>query len=127
MSKIHERLNKWFYDRASEDKLPPFSCYSSYHEPGEGEHKMIQIFLDNLEKIPFKHKDGYHMLASQDSDILMLGMTIPLKNVVFWREDRETEAKTNNITPELYSIDISFRSRIVSRIISGITSMKISS
>lgn len=105
MENIHKSLKKWFYQRASEDKLPRFASYSSFHEPGEGEHKMVQMLMNsNLYKD--QHPDGMHMLCGQDSDLLMLGTLIPFKNVVHYREDREKEALSGNIEADMFMVDM---------------------
>lgn len=107
MENIHQRLQKWFYDKASSDSLPRFSVYSSFHHPGEGEHKMIQILVQNLDKIYHgKTPTGMHLVCGQDSDLTMLGSLIPLKNVAHYREDRDTEAKTGVPDYDLIMMDL---------------------
>lgn len=106
MEKIHLELKKWFYDRAQESKLPRYSSYSSHHEPGEGEHKMIEIFYRISENIYRKQDpDGLHIICGQDGDLLMLGPLIPYKNVVHYREDRDEEAKTGSPSAVMVMVD----------------------
>lgn len=107
MEKIHLRLEEWFSKTFSNynEKLPQFACYSSFHEPGEGEHKMIRILMKNKDKFDLDYQ-GLHFLCGQDSDLIMLGTLLPLKNVVHYREDREKEAKDNQVHPILYMVDL---------------------
>lgn len=104
MEAIHLRLEAWFKERSDQERLPAFACYSSFHEPGEGEHKMIEILLRNQKRIPLS--DGMHFICGQDSDLTMLGTLIPLKNVVHYREDRDTEAKTGTPKADLIMVDL---------------------
>lgn len=94
MEKIHLGIKKWFDHNIIKDRFPRFASYSSFHEPGEGEHKMIQILLRNKDLIypSGKEPEGLHMICGQDSDLLMLGSLIPYNNVVWNREDRDKEA-----------------------------------
>lgn len=104
MESIHLRLEKWFKDKASKDLFPPFACYSSYHEPGEGEHKMIKILLRNNKKIP--KSDGVHFICGQDYDLMMLGTLFPFSNVIHYREDRKFEAKNGVPSADIYNVDL---------------------
>lgn len=106
MERVHLEIKKWFDTRSSQGRLPPFACYTSHHDPGEGEHKIIKILLDNVKRIPTDPSDpGMHFYCGQDGDLMMLGLTIPFKNVVFYREDRKEESKTGSPEPELFMID----------------------
>lgn len=107
MEKIHLRLKDWFRETfgSPRDGLPQFASYSSHHEPGEGEHKMISILLRNKSKMDLK-KRGLHVMCGQDSDLIMLGTLLPLQDVVHYREDRKEEVKTGQITPENYMVDL---------------------
>lgn len=105
MEKIHLAIKAWFYDKASKDKLPTLASYSSHHEPGEGEHKMIQILLNNRKDIFNGDPKGLHAICGQDSDLLMLGTLIPYKNVVWYREDRDKEIRTGSPDAEIRMVD----------------------
>jgi 5'-3' exonuclease len=106
MEKVHLAIKNWFYDKAAKELLPSVATYSSYHEPGEGEHKMVDLF-NKASEILYKTKapDGLHLLCSQDGDLLMIGTSIPYKNVVHYKEDRKKEAETGEITPEFFMVD----------------------
>ncbi len=114
MEKIHLALERWFQQRYKEKRLPPFACYSSFHQPGEGEHKMIEILLRNERKIAEvsgAREAGLHLIAGQDSDLLMLGSMMPQRYVIHYREDRKEEAKTGEPTATLLLVDL-FRSYV---------------
>lgn len=104
MEAIHLRLEAWFKERSDKELLPPFACYSSHHEPGEGEHKMIQILLRNHKRIP--PCKGMHFICGQDSDLTMLGTLLPFRNVVHYREDRDHEAKHGVPTANIIMVDL---------------------
>ena len=112
MENVHLKIKEWFFEKASKDKLPKFSMYSSHHEPGEGEHKMIDMFHTAAEKL-YKTEvhpnnplpEGLHFVMGQDSDLVMLGTFIPYKNVLFYNEDRKEEAKTGIPSATLYMMD----------------------
>lgn len=105
MEAIHLRLEAWFKERSEQERLPAFACYSSFHEPGEGEHKMIQILLRNRKKIGSDFS-GMHFICGLDSDLTMLGTLIPFKNVVHYREDRDNEIKTGTPKADLIMVDL---------------------
>lgn len=107
MEKIHIRIKDWFKDTFGKYKegLPQFACYSSHHEPGEGEHKMVSILLRNKNKMNLK-KPGLHFICGQDNDLLMLGTVLPLKNVIHYWEDREKEVKDGKIVYEMRSVEL---------------------
>ena len=91
MENVHLKLKEWFLDKASKDQLPKVSMYSSFHEPGEGEHKMVDMFRTVAKKL-YKTDSypnnplptGLHFMCGQDSDLMMIGTLIPYKNVVFY-------------------------------------------
>lgn len=112
MEKVHLKLKEWFLDKASKDQLPKVSMYSSFHEPGEGEHKMVDMFRtvsDKLYKTDSYPNNplptGLHFMCGQDSDLMMIGTLIPYKNVVFYYEDRDKESRTGVPDITLYTID----------------------
>lgn len=104
MEAMHLRLEAWFKERSEQERLPPFACYSSHHEPGEGEHKMVQILLRNQKRIP--PCKGMHFVCGQDSDLVMLGTLLPFKNVVHYREDRDHEAKHGVPDANIIMVDL---------------------
>lgn len=64
--------------------FPSIVIYSSYHQVGEGEHKIVKYFRDNV--IDSK-TDEYHVIWGLDADLFMLGITLPTDKVILARDD----------------------------------------
>lgn len=90
MEVIHEHIRKeinslsYNYDTV----FPSIVIYSSYHQVGEGEHKIVKYFRDNV----IDHStDEYHVIWGLDADLFMLGISLPTDKVILARDDGETE------------------------------------
>lgn len=64
-------------------KLPPKVIYSSHLVPGEGEHKIMELFRQGDEFV----EDGAHLLYGLDADLVFLSLMSPLNNIVLVREN----------------------------------------
>ena len=51
--------------------------------PGEGEHKIMEFIRANVDNF---HPDDSHCLYGADADLIMLSMTLPMKNICIIRE-----------------------------------------
>lgn len=81
MIKIDERIKGWL--NYNKKLLPKKVIYSSHLDPGEGEHKIFQFIRERQ----IIESDGKHILYGLDSDLIILSLLSPLKNIYLMRED----------------------------------------
>ena len=62
--------------------LPNTVIYSSHMEPGEGEHKIM-----NLIRAGYMKGDGAHIIYGLDADLIMLSLLAPINNIYLMRQD----------------------------------------
>ena len=94
MKNIHNYLERWFkansnttYQTATYQTLaliPDKLIYSSHMEPGEGEHKIMDLMRMGEIK-----GDGAHVLYGMDADLIVLSLLSPISNIYLMREDVE--------------------------------------
>lgn len=78
MEKLHERLLKYVKTL----KTPKQIIYSSYHTPGEGEHKIFDHMRENKD-------NGVKVVYGLDADLIFLAMACQQKNIFLIRENSE--------------------------------------
>jgi 5'-3' exonuclease len=78
MEKLHERLLKYVKTL----KTPKQIIYSSYHTPGEGEHKIFDHMRENK-------YNGVKVVYGLDADLIFLAMACQQKNIFLIRENSE--------------------------------------
>ena len=81
MLKIDQRVKKWLNN--NKKILPKKVIYSSHLDPGEGEHKIFHFIRERQ----ILESDGKHVLYGLDSDLIILSLLSPLKNIYLMRED----------------------------------------
>lgn len=59
--------------------------YSSYREPGEGEHKIMSFLREGLVS-----KNGTHVIVSADSDMVILASSLDMKRLYVYRDMQGT-------------------------------------
>lgn len=86
MEKLHIGLKNYCaqYSKTNNVKI----IYSSYHTPGEGEHKILD-YLRTLDK-------GTHVIYGLDADLIFLAMTCQNKNMYLLRESETFKNKHDN-------------------------------
>lgn len=96
MEDLHQYLIKYIESKKNE-KLKYF--YSSYHTPGEGEHKILQI-------IKKKTTNDICVIYGLDADLIFLSLASQKNNIFLLRESsqlqghsRETTIKTESKSP----------------------------
>lgn len=77
--------------------LPPQVIYSSHLVPGEGEHKIMEYYRKGIPEGPIAAVGGAHVIYGLDSDLIMLSMLLPQKNVFLMREDVEEIVNIQNL------------------------------
>lgn len=85
--------------------LPPVTLYSSCHEPGEAEHKIMTYYreLHKNSTSDAISEGGVHCVVSPDADLLMLAMLSPLENILFVRNNMKDE--DNSTMFQVYNIE----------------------
>lgn len=80
MEKLHQELLKYFREFATSKKIK--IIYSSYHVPGEGEHKILNyIKNDNSDG-----STGKQVIYGLDADLIFLSMVCHNKSIYLLRE-----------------------------------------
>lgn len=86
MQTIDIAIRKWIDE--NKERLPPLVIYSGHRIPGEGEHKMIDIFRTNKN---LQKPDMIHIFHGLDADLFILAMILiqqeVAKNIYLFRED----------------------------------------
>lgn len=85
MQQLNEMLHFFLQKKIEEDnywkRLSIF--FTGSDSPGEGEHKIMEFIRANQEKfLP----DDTHCFYGADADLIMLGLTLPIKNACIIRE-----------------------------------------
>lgn len=93
MNQIDQFLNQWISN--NQKFLPSTVIYSSHMEPGEAEHKIMDIYRSWVNNPTHAvHKtEGYHVLVGKDTDLFLLMLMTGLKNGMIWREQFEPPQK----------------------------------
>lgn len=77
MEKLHEKILEYIKTNPNELKIK--FTYSSYHTPGEGEHKILQDIKKN-------NKENTCVIYGLDADLIFLSMASEKKNIYLLRE-----------------------------------------
>lgn len=89
------------------DSYPGLGTYSSYREPGEGEHKIIR----DLRRLDTRGQKPRIAIVGKDADLLLLGMGLiesyPLSLYILRHNDREMEGAYTASDP-MYTIDLTY-------------------
>lgn len=80
-TKFMERLHKQILKHFRKNKKRKI-IYSSYHTPGEGEHKILQHIKHESRKI-----DGPYVIYGLDADLFFLSMSSQVNNIYLLREE----------------------------------------
>jgi 5'-3' exonuclease len=105
MEKLDERLIKWAKD--NKRKI----IYSSWKEPGEGEHKLLH-FMKDLKSNDLK-QNSKHVIYGLDADLIFLALSADMKNIFLMREANQMDNKGDKNDFNFVSIDILKESIIV--------------
>ena len=82
MIKVDEYLKNWLNRHI--DVLPAQTIYSNHLDPGEGEHKIMNLYRSNTSM--FQH-EGIHVVYGLDADLVLLSTLSPLNRLYLVRED----------------------------------------
>ena len=98
MEKLHNRIIKYINEKKNIKKLK--YIYSSYHVPGEGEHKILSHIKKSIES------DDIYVIYGLDADLIFLSFASQKNNIYLYRENNQLAEIFKNITPGLCYINI---------------------
>jgi len=87
MNKIDKKIKVWI--RKNKKNLPKNVIYSSHMEPGEGEHKIMELIRKG-KVVPLGGEGGEdrgNIIYGSDGDLYILATLSPLKNLYICRDD----------------------------------------
>ena len=105
MMRLHDNLIV-FIER-NKDLLPPKVIYSSHLVTGEGEHKIMDYYRGKEVSTGLAaKKGGSHFIYGLDSDLIMLSLVSPLRNIFLYQERPELDYKSQIYSNKRYIINI---------------------
>ena len=86
MEELNANLNFFIKKKIEEDDYwkSLSIIFTGSDSPGEGEHKIMEFIRGNMGQFD---PDDSHCLYGADADLIMLSMTLPLKNLCIIREE----------------------------------------
>lgn len=93
MTVVDHSLEKWISasmraSRGARPALPGVVYYTSHLVPGEGEHKAVEALRDLVARRIVHQGRGAHVIHGLDSDLVVLGVLLPVHNVYAARGKR---------------------------------------
>jgi 5'-3' exonuclease len=90
MEHLHNAIDEYCKLNKSKIKI----IYSSYHTPGEGEHKILQ----HIKKNKLRLKDKSLVIYGLDADLFFLAIASHIQNIYLLREESQLSEKTKKKT-----------------------------
>ena len=97
MEKLNNKILRYINERKNEINI----VYSSYHTPGEGEHKILQ----DIKNKP-KDNDETYIIYGLDADLIFLAMASNRKNIFLLREEQHLGKKKTNVKDDFFEYDV---------------------
>ena len=105
MSRLHDDIIV-FIER-NRALLPPKVIYSSHLVKGEGEHKIMDYYRSKeINTGLAAKKGGSHFIYGLDSDLIMLSLLSPLKNIFLYQERPEFNVRSQQYRIQTYIVNI---------------------
>lgn len=117
MNKLHAEILKYI------SKKKRKIIYSSYHEPGEGEHKILQDIKKNI------NNDNTYVIYGLDADLIFLSLASQKNNIYLMREESicfDDKLSINYIYVSINNTKIAINTQISSMVNSKYIKMNIS-
>ena len=97
METLHLKLLETIKELTEKDRFwsKPKVIYSSYHTPGEAEHKIFE-FIQKTTKLPSFDPKTVHCMFSIDSDMFFLALSTKLPFLCIMRESAATASVSEN-------------------------------
>ena len=90
MEKLHSRLCEHYSNKRAKGKTNINYIYSSYHTPGEGEHKILQHIKNDTDK------SDEIVIYGLDADLIFLALASRRTNIFLLREEIHFGAKSKS-------------------------------
>jgi len=103
MERLHESLNMFKKHIKSSRNINVI--YSSYHSPGEGEHKILQDIKANTNT----NTNNNLVVYGLDADLIFLALASNKKNIYLMRESNVFDKNTQNTTTTTSTTSTSFK------------------
>lgn len=87
MMTVDNAVSRWISAAGRAGVLPRTVVYSSHLIPGEGEHKAFKFLRDMLSEGVIAQGSGAHVVYGMDSDLVVLSLASPVRNIYLSRED----------------------------------------
>ncbi len=114
MENLHAELLK-YVDKKTRESTTVYA-YSSYHVPGEGEHKI----LADIKKS--KNSDDIYVIYGLDADLIFLSFASQKNNIYLYRENNQLAEIFKHVTSGLCYVDIeSVKSKYYDEILKMLT------
>lgn len=98
MRKLDAYIANFCKDPKNKSFLPEVVIYSSHMDPGEGEHKMFKYLNIAIKKeVIVPDENSKHVVVGLDSDLVMLTMLSPVKNLILLRELKDGTSEYINV------------------------------
>ena len=134
MEKLHLALKKYFSELKGKSKLQ--YIYSSYHTPGEGEHKILQHIKSLIKKYGLSAiADHAYAIYGLDADLFFLAIASQKKNIYLVRETTELNSNkkvenkllsvTEDVAEELNYVSIDITKECYNEQITNLVKMRI--
>lgn len=102
MRDLDDYIQRWLLGNRRE--LPPKLIYSSHLVPGEGEHKIMDLYRSGEVWGDAAENGGCHVLYGLDADLIMLSLISPLEHIVLSREDISDVVSIDNLKTALIQL-----------------------
>ena len=105
MERLSIKISHWIKEQVNRDSFPDTIVFSSHREPGEAEHKIMDVLRSQIVRVdsgadieidPLE----VHVIHGMDSDLLMLSILLPQANVFLWREEAQGDPLGGPITSD---------------------------
>jgi 5'-3' exonuclease len=94
MEKLHTKLLEYYDKKNKSKKNKIIYIYSSYHTPGEGEHKILQHIRKKMQDKKNKiNQDDIYVVYGLDADLIFLSIASQKKNIYLLREANQLGSK----------------------------------
>lgn len=87
MFALDEAIMKWA--ETFQNNIDADIIYSSFLDPGEGEHKIMKYMRMGL------YPNGNHVIYGLDADLIVLSTIAPVENIYLWRNQKDFDKFVN--------------------------------
>lgn len=99
MEKLHNKIITHLKEKSKKNINIKY-IYSSYHTPGEGEHKILNDIRNRSMNSEIENKDDIYVIYGLDADLFFLSMASQKQNIYLLRESSHLD--NNNVKYELF-------------------------